>query len=60
METSGRDVQILSKIVGYCDDIEHAHKEYGRSYSVFCQNPTYRNAVALCLMQIGELTPNKK
>jgi predicted nucleotidyltransferase len=25
--SNDRDLQILSKIVGYCNDIEHAHKE---------------------------------
>jgi uncharacterized protein with HEPN domain len=56
MQAEERDVQILRKIVGYCNDIEFAHKEYHRDYAVFCNNPTYRNAIALCLMQIGELT----
>lgn len=56
MQAKDRDMQILEKIVGYCEDIEHAHGEYHRDYAVFCSNPTYRNAVALCLMQIGELT----
>ena len=55
MQVNDRDLQILSKIVGYCNDIEHAHNEYNRDYMVFCSNPTYRNAVAMCLMQIGEL-----
>lgn len=56
MQAKDRDMQILEKIIGYCEDIEHAHGEYHRDYTVFCSNPTYRNAVALCLMQIGELT----
>lgn len=56
MQAEDRDMQILEKIVGYCEDIEHAHGEYHCDYAVFCSNPTYRNAVALCLMQIGELT----
>ena len=43
-------------IVKYCEDIDHAHGEYHRDYAVFCANPTYRNAVAMCLLQIGELT----
>ncbi len=56
MLAKGRDMQILEKIVKYCEEIEFAHEEYHRSYAVFCSNSTYRNAVALCLMQIGELT----
>jgi len=56
MDRNDRDLQILEKIVKYCDEIEHAHHEYGRDYTIFCTNPTYRNAIAMCLMQIGELT----
>ena len=55
MPVSDRDYQILEKIVQYCNEIEHAHKEYHRSFEAFCKSSTYRNAVALCLMQIGEL-----
>ena len=50
------DRQILERICRYCEEIETAHTEYGRSYEAFCSRSTYRNAVALCLMQIGELT----
>lgn len=56
MAVDERDRLILEKIVRYCDEIEYAHNEYQRSFEVFCSNSTYRNAVALCLMQIGELT----
>ena len=56
MAINDRDNQILEKIIKYCEEIEHAHKEYNRSYVSFCSSPTYRNAVALCLLQIGELT----
>ncbi len=55
MQISDRDTQILEKLVKYCMEIEHAHHEYNRDYETFCSNPTYHNAVALCLMQIGEL-----
>ncbi len=55
MTERGRDVQILEKIQGYCDDIMFTHTEYDHDYHVFCTNPTYRNAIALCLLQIGEL-----
>ena len=58
MTDSSRDTQILRKIIGYCADIEFTHNEYARSYDVFCANPTYRNAIALCLLQIGELVNN--
>ena len=56
MPISDRDAQVLEKIVKYCEEIDHAHREYHCDYETFCSNPTYRNAVALCLMQIGELS----
>jgi len=56
MDKNSRDYQILKKAVQCCLEIEHAHGEYGHSYEAFCSNPTYRNAVALCLLQIGELS----
>ena len=58
MTASDRDLQILNKIEGYCNDIEFTHTEYGHNYATFCENPTYRNAIALCLLQIGELVKN--
>ena len=56
MPVKDRDMQILKKIMGYCEDIEHAHGEYHRDYAILCSNPTDRDAIAMCLMQIGELT----
>lgn len=56
MALNDRDRQLVEKLLSYCRQIDHAHAEYGRSYDRFCSNPTYRNAVALCLLQIGELT----
>ena len=55
MTAPSRDIQILQKICGYCDDIMFTHNEFHREYNTFCNNPTYRNAIALCLLQIGEL-----
>lgn len=55
MTDSNRDLQIIDKICGYCKDIDFTHAEYKHDYEVFCSNPTYRNAISLCLMQIGEL-----
>ena len=56
MNTQPRDLQIIEKILKYCNEIDHAHNEFGCSFDAFSSNPTYRNAVALCLLQIGELT----
>lgn len=57
MEKS-RDTIIVEKILGYCNEINMAHDEYQHSFEIFKNNPTYKNAVALCLLQIGELSGN--
>ena len=58
MTVPNRDYQILDKILRYCSDIEFTHNEYHHKEEVFFSNPTYRNAIALCLLQIGELVKN--
>ena len=55
MTHQNRDIQILGKISRYCSDIQFTHAEYRHDYDTFCSNPTYRNAIALCLLQIVEL-----
>ena len=57
MERS-RDIIIIEKILRYCDEINIAHEEYHHSFETFKANPTYKNAVAMCLLQIGELSSN--
>ena len=55
MTIPSRDNQILQKIYEYCCQIMYTHDEFHREYSAFCNSPTYRNAIALCFLQIGEL-----
>ena len=31
---------------------------FGKSYDIFSKDPVYRNAVSLCILQIGELVGN--
>ena len=47
---------LLRHIIGYCNQIEEANKQFGNSYDLFCSNSVYRNAVAMCVLQIGELS----
>lgn len=51
-----RNVDILRRIVTYCQEIEEAIQRFGAGYTVFAGDSVYRNATALCVMQIGELT----
>lgn len=50
-----RDVEILSKILKYCEQINEANRQFNSSKTSFEGNSVYRNAVAMCVMQIGEL-----
>lgn len=55
MKPLDRDHSILEHIVSYCDQIEQTVERFGDDYSVFQTDPIYRNAAALCILQIGEL-----
>ena len=55
MPASERDLSILKHIVSYCDDIEETVSRFGRSYEAFRRDKAYRNACAMCILQIGEL-----
>lgn len=50
-----RDANILEHIVSYCEQIELTVERFGDSYDTFQADAIYRNAAALCILQIGEL-----
>ena len=50
-----RDISILEHIVSYCEQIEQTVVRFGDDYDVFAKDAIYRNAAALCILQIGEL-----
>lgn len=51
-----RDKDVLKNIIKYCEEIEHTMQIMGNDFSDFDNNSIYQNAIALCLLQIGELT----
>ena len=55
MPVSERDRSILKHIVSYCEDIEEAVSRFGRGIETFAGDKHYRNACAMCILQIGEL-----
>lgn len=55
METSERDRSILEHIISYCADIEDTVARFGNSLEAFSTDKVYRNACAMCILQIGEL-----
>ena len=52
---SERDKSILEHIIRYCQEIDDAKKQFGDSFDVLRANSVYKNAVSMCILQIGEL-----
>jgi uncharacterized protein with HEPN domain len=55
MKPLDRDANILEHIISYCDQIQQTVERFGNDYALFETDPIYRNATALCILQIGEL-----
>ena len=55
MKPLDRNISILEHIVSYCDQIDETVKRFGNDYDLFANDAIYRNAAALCILQIGEL-----
>lgn len=56
MTNSGNtNEQILRHIIKYAEQIEEANAMFNASKKELENNSVYRNAVALCILQIGEL-----
>ena len=58
MKPLNHDISILRHIVTYCEQIEQTIERFGNSAEIFATDPIYRNAAALCILQIGELVGN--
>jgi len=56
MPLSKRDGILLQRIISYCDDIDKTISLFGASENVIRENSVCRNALAMCVLQIGELT----
>jgi len=55
MKSGKRNYDILNKMVRYCDQITDAKERFGNSFEALQSDVHYRNAVAMCILQIGEL-----
>ena len=51
-----RDCSIIKHMLQYCDRINEAVGFFGKEYEVFKKNNIYKDAVALSILQIGELS----
>ena len=48
--------EILERIIRYCNEIDEAMNHFGRTFEKLEPNTIYKNAVSMCILQIGELT----
>lgn len=55
MRPSDRDRSILTHMLTYCNQIEDTIARFGNTFECFANDPIYRNAAALCVLQLGEL-----
>ena len=55
MKALDRNISILEHIVSYCQQIEQTVERFGNDAVIFQNDSIYRNAAALCILQIGEL-----
>ena len=49
------DLDILQHILTYCKQIQETSIEFDNNKKRFMESVTFRNAVCMCLLQIGEL-----
>lgn len=50
------DLQRISHIENYCEEIEKTILRYGSSFAIFDSDPDYQRSVSFCILQIGELS----
>lgn len=55
MKHPDRDLSILEHVLSYCEQIGLTIERFGDDRAVFFSDVIYRNAAALCILQIGEL-----
>ena len=50
-----RDIDILERIINYCNEIDEANEQFGKDLEVLKSNSVYKNAVAMCILQIRRI-----
>ncbi|MCL1947134.1 MAG: DUF86 domain-containing protein [Chitinivibrionia bacterium] len=56
MAVSQRDISAIEHIIKYCDEIEQALTRFGKELKTLQNDSVFKNAMAMCVLQIGELT----
>lgn len=52
---SNKDIIILKKIIQYADEIKATIDRYNLSAEIFASDFVVKNAIAMCVLQIGKL-----
>ena len=55
IEHSVRDRNVIDHMLTYCNQLEGTLQEIGHDQNRFLASHTYQNAVAMCILQLGEL-----
>ena len=55
---NSKDLIILRKIIQYSEEIEQTLLRFNNDYNTFVNDFVYKNAVSMCILQIGELVGN--
>ncbi len=55
MAISKKDLGLISHMIEYCTEIEQTVSRFGNTLENFKADKIYRNAVTMCILQIGEL-----
>lgn len=50
-----KDIEVLHKIVQYCDDIELLKQKYEYSFESYKNDISFQYSCNMCIIQIGEL-----
>jgi len=53
-----RDFYIVNKIIKYCIEADETILRFGDSIDILKSDSIYKNASAMCILQIGELVGN--
>lgn len=56
MDEKQRNIELLNKIILYCDQLDEARERFGDSLEALESDHLYKSAAAMCILQIGELT----
>lgn len=56
MKINDRDINIIKRIIEYSIEIQNTVEYFGDDFDLFNKNNIYRNAISMCILQIGELS----